>query len=85
MKIDYSSAFKKQFKKLPSKIQSQFEKRLILFLESPKDPRLRVHKLSGSYKNLYSFNVSGDVRAIFDRKTMMILFITIGSHSELYG
>lgn len=85
MEIQYSSKFKKQYKKLPKKIREQFRDRLTLFVENQHHPQLRVHKLSGNFEDLWSINISGDIRAIFDKhEKEIILFIAIGSHSELY-
>jgi len=42
--------------------------------------------LAGKYKGLYSFNVSADIRAIYDdsyKDTNILVYI--GSHSELYS
>jgi addiction module RelE/StbE family toxin len=85
MEIHYSSKFKKQYKKLPKKIREQFCHRLASFLEDYNDPQLNIHKLSGGYDGLWSMNVTGDIRAVFDRQYRgAIIFEAIGSHSELY-
>lgn len=86
MHIARSKQFKKQYKKLPIKIQKQFGKRLKLYLEDKNHHLLKVHSLRGEFRGLWSFNVSADIRAIFDdsyEKT--IILIAIGSHSELYN
>lgn len=86
MDIHYSSKFKKQYKKLPRKVQEQFNERLIVFISNQYDPQLNIHKLSGELDGLWSINITGDIRAIIDRKhDPVIIFITIGSHSELYS
>jgi addiction module RelE/StbE family toxin len=86
MKLRYSSAFKKQYKKLPKRTREQFKKRLVLFLKDDRDAMLHIHKLAGAYDGLWSMNVSGNIRAIFDRAIPDIaLFVAIGSHSELYS
>lgn len=84
MKIDYSKKFSKQFKQLPAKTQKQFWKRLELFIVEPDHPLLRQHSLKGKLSDYHSFNVSGDVRAIFKRQGEIMLFVAIGSHSQLY-
>lgn len=85
MRLHYSKNFKKQFKKLPLKMQERFEERLVMFLEDENDKRLAIHKLSGKMKNLWSFSVTGGIRVVFDKNfSGVVYFIAIGSHSELY-
>lgn len=77
--------FKKQFNKLPTKIQSEFGNRLDIFKENQKDKLLNIHKLEGKMKGKFSMNVSGDVRAIYEIIDGEIyFFLLIGTHSELY-
>lgn len=86
MEIFYTNTFKKQYKKLPSRVQIQFEERLVLWCTDMSDPRLRVHPLTGVYKGYWSMNVNGDVRAIYRSDgDEIIIFALIGTHSSLYG
>ena len=64
----------------------EFATRIYLFLEDIHNPILNTHKLSGKLNELWSFNVSGDIRVIFDKSfTDMIVLEAIGSFSELYS
>lgn len=85
MQITTTKNFDKQFKKQPKKIQIEFANRVDLLLFNINSPTLNIHKLSGKMKDLWSFNVSGDIRVVFDRsyKDVFIL-VSIGTHSELY-
>ena len=86
MIIQYLPKFKKQYKKLPIKLQKQFDNRLRLFIKDPISPQLRVHPLKGNYAGYWSMSVSGDVRALYlISGDSIIIFALIGSHSELYG
>lgn len=86
MQVQYSSTFKKQYKKLSAKLQAQFDQRLHLLLSAPNSPRLRVHPLRGKYIGYWSMSVTGDLRALYLRQgTEIIIFSLIGTHSELYG
>ncbi|MFA5831290.1 MAG: type II toxin-antitoxin system mRNA interferase toxin, RelE/StbE family [Candidatus Paceibacterota bacterium] len=86
MELHYSSLFKKQYKKMPVKIREQFKTRLVLFVQDQNNPQLHIHKLNGSYDGLWSMNITGDFRAVFDRiHDSAILFEAIGTHSELYS
>lgn len=85
MRIAKGRQFEKQYKKLSPKIQKHFAVRLRLFLEDKNHPLLHVHSLAGKYEGLHSFNVSGDIRVIFDKSfDNVIVLEAIGSHSELY-
>lgn len=86
MRITTTKRFDKQFKKQPQKIQKEFAKRIELFLVDLNSPMLNTHKLSGKLKDLWSFNVSGDIRVVFDKSFDDIVVLeAIGSHSELYS
>lgn len=83
--IDFHKDFTKNFKKLPSKIQKRFQERLLLFEKDAFDPALNNHGLNGEYQGYRSINVSGDIRAIYIKSSGNIIFVKIGSHSQLYG
>ncbi len=86
MVIKYLPKFKKQYKKLPAKVQAQFDDSLRLFLVDPTSPKLRVHPLKGNYAGYWSMNVNGDIRALYLlQQDTMVIFALTGSHSELYG
>ncbi|MBI2631297.1 type II toxin-antitoxin system mRNA interferase toxin, RelE/StbE family [Candidatus Nomurabacteria bacterium] len=84
MILKYSRSFKKDYKKLNSKLRKQCDERLILFRENQFNPLLNNHSVHHPYEGCQSINISGDVRALFEINNDGILFIRIGSHSELY-
>lgn len=85
MRITTTKKFDKQFKKQPQKIQKEFANRIALFLDDTHNPLLNTHKLSGKMEELWSFNVSGDIRVIFDKSfDDVVVLEAIGSHGELY-
>lgn len=84
MIIRYATSFKKQYRKLPPKLQRQFKERLRHWTIDPTDPQLRVHPLKGKYAGYWSLNVSGDLRALYVlRGEHAVLFMLIGTHSKL--
>ena len=86
MRIVKGTQFEKQYKKLSPKIQKHFSERLRLFLDDKDHPLLHVHSLAGKYEGLYSFNVTADIRVIYDDSyDDVVILVYIGSHSELYG
>jgi len=58
--------------------------RVNLLFETPLNPLLNNHPLHGEWLNYRSINITGDIRAIFFVENATAIFITIGSHSELY-
>ena len=85
MQIDYSKNFLKQYSKLPKKLQSQTDKKLILWQKNPNNPQLRDHALDGKYQGYRNINITGDVRALYTKSgNTIVVFGFIGSHSQLY-
>ena len=77
-----TNQFVKQFNKLPTKVQQQFTDRLTLWLTEPHHPLLSTHPLTGSHQGYWSFNVTGDVRALyFFENEEVVIFALIGTHS----
>lgn len=85
MRITTTKKFDKQFRKQSQKTQKEFANRIELFLVDINNPTLNTHKLSGKLKDLWSFNVSGDIRVVFDKSFDIVVLEAIGSHRELYS
>jgi addiction module RelE/StbE family toxin len=86
MTIRYLPKFKKQYKKLPKKIQDQFDEKIQLFSIDPTLPMLKVHPLKGNFAGYWSMNINGDVRALYIMDgDSIVIFGLIGTHSQLYG
>lgn len=77
--------FKKQFNKLTESQKRKFRERRDVLLQDEFHPVLNNHALKGKYEGYRSFNVGGDLRAIFRKNSEEVFFIAIGSHSRLYG
>lgn len=85
MQIVFHRSFKKKYKKIPSKVKLQFEKKLFLFERDSFYPLLRNHNLVGNRKKERSINVTGNWRAIYVLKDNdTAIFIDIDTHSNLY-
>lgn len=85
MNIQYHKNFKKQYKKLPLKIRAQFKDRLRLFIQDPFNNQLHNHAVEGVYPHCRSINITGDYRALFKQENDVVIFIIIGTHSQLYS
>ncbi len=86
MKVLFHKDFEKEYQRTSPKIRAQFERRLTLFVDEPSHPLLNNHRLHGEFKNLYSINVTGDIRAIYEViNSGAVLFVLFDTHSNLYG
>lgn len=85
MKILFHRDFDKQFHKLSAKQKKKVSEKLSLFVLDCYHPSLNNHPLKGPYKDCRSINIRGDLRMIYHvTDKQEILFIAIGTHSELY-
>lgn len=88
MEIRLSKNFRKKFKKADKSIQEAFLRRVDLFQQDPHLAILKNHSLTGKWKHYRSINVTGDWRAVFKIQekngAVVIMFETIGTHSQLY-
>ena len=81
MKIEYSSKFLRQFKKLPKEVQESAVKCEKLFRENPFDVRLKTHKLHGTMQEYWAFSISYNYRVGFTLiNGNLSRFHAIGSH-----
>ena len=85
MDFQYSRRFVKQFGKLPVRVREKFKERLLLFEQDKFYPLLDNHKLHPPYDGCRSFDVTGDIRTVFEEVDgSVIRLIAIGTHSDLY-
>jgi addiction module RelE/StbE family toxin len=88
MKIDYHKNFTKQFEKLHRKEQERVINVLRLFEKQPFAEQLRNHQLKGSLSQFRSISAGGDLRLHYYEKEpnhIVVVFVAIGTHSQLYG
>lgn len=87
MQIKFSSKVKRELRKLrdkDTKLSKRIEKQLDLFVENPKHPSLRIHKLSGELKNIWSLSINKSIRMIYVSDEEGIYFTDIGTHDQVY-
>ena len=83
---DFTKRFAKQFTKLGPRQKENFYKKLELWQNNPHDKSLRDHPLKGRYVGYRSIDIAPDLRAIYHSKSDgTIVFVLIGTHSQLYG
>jgi len=80
-KIEYSTEFVRELKKIPKNIIDLAIQKEKIFKDNPLHPSLRLHELHGRFKSIWSISITGSYRIIFERmKNGDILFISIGKH-----
>lgn len=80
--IRYNDIFRKQFLGLPFSIQKKAIKTEKLFWENVFYPSLRLHKLQGKLRDIWSISVDFKYRIIFKPlEDGVMLFISIGIHA----
>ena len=84
MEVIFHRQFKKKFEKIPHKVRDQFYDRLELFFKDKTHRSLNNHSVDKAFSDCRSINVTGDYRAIFKDSEDKVIFLTIGTHSELY-
>ena len=82
IEIHYSSDFQKKYRVLSKILKKKAQKTELVFRKNPFHPSLRLHKLKGKLKGLWSISVDRRYRIIFEPMDKgKILFISIGIHS----
>jgi len=83
MKINLSPRFKRSYGKLPSKIQDDFDEKIILFAKDPRDSRLGAHKLKGKLQSCLSFYLKDGYRVLFEfRAKDEVDLLDVGPHDK---
>lgn len=81
MKILYIEKFKREYRKLPKKIQEFAEQKVEIFRKDPFDAQLKTHKLHGLLKGFWAFSISYRHRIIFDfADKNTVRFYSVGDH-----
>ncbi len=79
--ITYSSKFVKRSNKIPFEIIKLAGEKEKIFKKNPLHPSLRLHRLQGELKGLWSISINSSYRIIFQREENGdIVFVSIGKH-----
>lgn len=89
MEVLFNSSFKKVFRKRIKgcAVEDTFWEKTEMFIADPFHPQLKVHKLSGTLKGLWSFSVDHSLRVIFyfeNENPPKAVFVDIGNHDQVY-
>ena len=84
-RIETSSQFDRQYKKLLQKIKEAAKAKEIIFRRDPFHPSLDTHKLHGKDAEAWSFSINRKYRIKFTFVgNSAVLFLMIGTHDEVY-
>ncbi len=85
MKIEFSSNFLRQAKKLSGKEKAILSERIEIFKLYPSDQRLKTHALTGRLKGLFSFSLNYSRRVVFIYTGKYeALLVDVGAHEKVY-
>lgn len=87
MNIYLSHHFIHTYKKITKKnklVSIQAQEALRQFIQDPKTPSLRLHRLKGKQFDNWSISVSSNIRILFTYIKDGILLIDMGTHDEVY-
>jgi addiction module RelE/StbE family toxin len=85
MQFIYRKKFKKKFTRQTLEIQKNFFDKLEIMKDDYFHPSLNNHALLGDLLGMRSFDVTGDIRVHYINVDNIVVFLNIGSHSELYS
>ncbi len=85
MYVAHHRDFKKSLRRQPRKIQEKFLQVSRIFMADQFHYSLNNHALSGEFKGIRSFDVTGDVRVHYEETDEGVVLLKIGTHSQLYG
>lgn len=87
MDFHISADLEKELKRVKARDRrtiGQIQKQLTLFQKNHNHPSLRLHKLTGTLKNLWSISVDRNIRMLFIILDNEAYFFDIGTHDQVY-
>ena len=79
----FSNRFKKEYNRLPQKIQKTFDEKFDLFLNNMSHPSIRAKQIQGT-KNRWEGSVTKNYRFTFEFTGNSVTFRRIGTHDILH-
>jgi mRNA-degrading endonuclease YafQ of YafQ-DinJ toxin-antitoxin module len=85
LQIEYSTRFIRTFGKLGVDLQEEVIEKVEALKDTRNHKRLKVHKLGGKLKGIWSFSINYRIRVTFFKpKKNVIVLETVGTHDEVY-
>ncbi len=83
--VEYSTRFIRTLRKLEPDLQDDVVEKVELLKSEANHKRLKVHKLTGVLKGVWSFSVNYRIRVLFAKpKKNVLLLASVGTHDEVY-
>jgi len=73
----------RRLQKKDAKLLQKIRKQLALFVGDPQHPSLRIHKLQGDLKHVWSLSVTMNFRLLFVEDSTYYFF-DMGTHDQVY-
>lgn len=81
MVVNFSSRFKRVYKKLPPRIKNDFDSAIAVFMKNPNHPSLHTHKSKGKFQECLAFRLTGGYRVLFEFSALdTVDLLDIGLH-----
>lgn len=84
MELVFTRPFIRDYKKLPSNIQENVDRKLSFLLQNMRHPSLRVKKVRG-YEDVWEGSITMNYRFFFRRSKDKYVLLRVGTHNELLG
>lgn len=87
MKVFLTTSYKRAVKKILRKNYEVGEKvieKVGILIDDPKSSSLKLHKLSGTHRNVWSISIAEDIRLLFVYENRGIVLVDIGKHEDVY-
>ena len=83
MKVAFTPQFRRQFRKLPKKLQEETLDKIDSFTQLKQHTSLHVHKLNGKMAGRWSFSVNYRYRIVFmwEKQNASAILLAIGDHT----
>ena len=81
MNVNLSPRFKRNYKRVPQRIQSDFDKKISIVIKTPDHPSLKTHRLKGKLQECLAFRLKDGYRVLFEFSgSDTVDLLDIGSH-----
>lgn len=81
MLANLSPRFARSYKKLPWDIQEDFKTKIRIFIQDPRHPALKTHKLKGKLQECLAFRLIKGYRVLFEFSSAdKVNLLDIGPH-----
>jgi mRNA interferase YafQ len=88
LKAEYTTKFEKDLRKVQKQNNDIIEIKKItdkIINEIPLDKKHKEHKLTGNYKGTTECHIKPDLLLLYQIQDNTVVFVRIGSHSELFN